>query len=259
MTDDSGSPILDYVRASQATIERILRTQISALERAAELCATAIAQGGLVHMFGSGHSRMAIEEMFPRYGSYPGWHPMVELSLTYHTDVVGSNGQRQAMFLERLEGFAEVILRNYTFGPHDVMLLFSTSGANGVIIDMAIGAKQHGLQVIAVTSLDHSKATPAGHSSGHKLYDLADVTLDNGAPVGDAAVAIAGLDAPVGPVSTIGNTVLVNALKCQVAQLLTDRGQPPLVLAGAAILGKEAAARRFDEVYDDYRERVRRL
>lgn len=249
----------DYVEAARLVLTRIETEQAANIVRAAEVCAGAIEQGGLVHLFGCGHSRMAVEEMFPRYGSYPGWHPIVELSLTYHTDVVGSNGQRQAMFLERLEGFGEVILRNFTFGPHDVMMVFSTSGVNGVVVDMALGAKARGMPVIAVTSLAHSRQSAAGHSSGKKLYDVADITLDNCAPVGDAAVAIAGLDAPVGPVSTIGNTVLVNAVKCEVAERLTRRGHPPLVLAAAAILGPEAAAKRFDDAYDDYRERVRRL
>lgn len=255
----SGDPIRDYVAAARAVVDRIERTQVDAIERAAIMCADCIAADGLVHLFGCGHSRMAVEEIFPRYGSYPGWHPIVELSLTYHTDVVGSNGQRQAMFLERLEGFGEVILRNFDFGPRDAMMVFSTSGVNGVVIDVALGAKKRGMPVIAVTSVAHSRASAAAHSSGKKLLDVADVTLDNCAPVGDAAVAIEGLDAPVGPVSTIGNTVLVNALKCRVAELLTQAGKPPLVLASSAILGAERSARRFDDAYDDYRRRVRRL
>ncbi len=259
MTEDDQGRILDYIRAARAVVDAVEATQVTNLARVSRLCADCIGNGGLVHLFGTGHSRMAIEEIFPRYGSYPGWHPIVELSLTYHTDVVGSNGQRQAMFLERLEGFGEVILRNFTFGPHDIMMVFSSSGVNGVVIDVALGAKRRGLPVIAVTSLAHSTQSEAGHSGGKKLYEIADVTLDNCSPVGDGAVAVDGVDAPVGPVSTIGNTILVNAIKCQVAQLLAERGQPPLVLASSLILGKEASAQRFEDAYDDYRERVRRV
>ena len=91
----------------------------------------AIADGGLVHLFGTGHSRIPLEEMFPRYGSYPGFHPIAELSMTFHTQVAGANGQRQAMFIERTEGLAEVILANFQFGPSDVMLVFSASRADG--------------------------------------------------------------------------------------------------------------------------------
>src|SRR6185503_17251098 len=100
------------------------------IDRVADLCADAIAGDGLVHLFGTGHSRIPVEEMFPRYGSYPGFNPMVELSMTFHTQVVGSNGQRQAMFIERTPGLAEVILSNFAFGPLDVMMIFSAGGSS---------------------------------------------------------------------------------------------------------------------------------
>src|SRR5215208_3287330 len=105
-----------------------LAAQSDEIDAASRLCADAIAAGGLVHLFGTGHSRIPVEEMFPRYGSYPGFNPIVELSMTFHTQVVGSNGQRQAMFIERTRGLAEVILGNWTFGPPDAMLVFSASG-----------------------------------------------------------------------------------------------------------------------------------
>jgi uncharacterized phosphosugar-binding protein len=110
----------DYLTQAQAILTRIQTTQMDAIEQAAELCAQAIAGDGLVHMFGSGHSRIFVEEMFPRHGSFPGFHPIVELSLTYHNLVVGSNGQRQAMFLEHVEGFGQVILRNFVFASRTV-------------------------------------------------------------------------------------------------------------------------------------------
>ena len=128
-------------------------TQADALEQASQWCADAIAAGGLVHLFGTGHSRIPVEEMFPRYGSYPGFNPIVELSMTFHTQVVGANGQRQAMAIERMPGLAEVILSNFRFGPHDLMIVFSAGGATAVPIEMARGARARGLRVIAVTSL----------------------------------------------------------------------------------------------------------
>ena len=109
-------------------LDRLADTQAGAIEQASQWCADAIAAGGLVHLFGTGHSRIPVEEMFPRYGSYPGFNPMVELSMTFHTQVVGSNGQRQAMFIERTPGLAEVILSNFAFGPHDVLMVFSAGG-----------------------------------------------------------------------------------------------------------------------------------
>src|SRR5918995_1621624 len=145
--------------------------------------AAAIAADGLVHLFGTGHSRMAVEEMFPRYGSYPGFHPIVELSTTFHTQVVGANGQRQAMFIERVEGLAEVILRNFHLSPPDAMVVFSAGGVSANPIEMAMGARARGLPVVAVTSVAESRAATPRHSSGTPLLDHADVVIDLGTPI----------------------------------------------------------------------------
>ena len=169
-------------------------TQGPAIEQAADLCADAIGGGGLVHLFGTGHSRIPVEEMFPRYGSYPGFHPIVELSTTFHTQVVGANGQRQAMFIERVEGLAEVILSNFRLGPPDVMMVFSASGLSANPIEMAIGARRRGLPVIAVTSLAQSDAAVPTHSSGTRLHDHADVVIDLCTPPADALVTHRRLD-----------------------------------------------------------------
>jgi len=255
VTNDLG-PALAYLEGAQAILDRIRATQLDPIGRAAAICADTIADGGLVHLFGSGHSRIPVEEMFPRHGSFPGFHPIVELSLTYHTQVVGANGQRQAMFLERIEGFGEVILSNFVFGPHDSFMVFSNGGVNEVVIDVALGAKRRGMPVIAVVSREHCAASTARHNSGQRLPDIADVTLDNCAPVGDALVTIARLDYPVGPASTVGYAIVVNMLKCMVAAELTRRGQPPLVLTSGALIGSQASADLFDRTYDDYRARV---
>ncbi|MFI5038252.1 MAG: SIS domain-containing protein, partial [Solirubrobacterales bacterium] len=114
---------LPWVAAAIDLLQRLAETQADAIETASQWCAEAIASDGLVHLFGTGHSRIPVEEMFPRYGSYPGFHPIVELSMTFHTQVVGANGQRQAMFIERTPGLAEVILDNFAFGPRDVMMV----------------------------------------------------------------------------------------------------------------------------------------
>src|SRR5256885_600954 len=142
------------MKAIRAVMDKIEATQIPAISAAAEICANSIAAGGVVHLFGTGHSRIAVEEIFPRHGRFPGFHPIVELSLTYHTQVVGANGQRQAMYLEKLEGFGEIILRNFIFGPHDSFMVFSNSGVNGVVIDVALGAKARNLPLIGVVSVE---------------------------------------------------------------------------------------------------------
>ena len=248
-----------YFEAVQSILDRIRTTQGDALKKAADICANSIANDGLVHVFGTGHSRIPVEEMFPRHGSYPGFHPIVELSLTYHNPVVGANGQRQAMFLEHVEGLGEVILRNFVLRPPDSFLIFSNSGVNEVVVEVALGAKQRGLPVMAVVSLDHCLHSPVKHSSGKRLPDVADVTIDNGTPGGDALVRLEGLEDPVGPGSTIGHAIVANTIKVMVAERLIRLGKMPLVLTSSFFIGEAASSRRFDECYDDYRSRVRRV
>ncbi|WP_425148640.1 sugar isomerase domain-containing protein [Deinococcus sp.] len=250
---------LAYLDGARAVLQRVQDTQLDAIGQAARRCAAAIHSGALVHLFGTGHSRMAVEEVWPRYGSFPGFHPIVELSMTYHNTVVGANGQRQAMWIERQEGLGEVILRNFVLRPDDVMMVFSTSGNNGVVVDMALGAKRRGLSVVAVVSLEYARLLPATHSSGQRLIDVADIVIDNGAVPGDAMVDVPGVDVPVGPGSTIGNTAVVNILKVLVAAELARLGSPPLVLASAWKMGAEASAERFEQAYDDHRRRMRVL
>ncbi len=250
---------LAYLDAAEAILRRIRENEMENIERAADICAHTIANEGLVHMFATGHSRVFVEEMYPRHGSFPGFHPIVELSLTYHNQVVGANGQRQAMFLEHLEGFAPVILRNFVIDHPDSFLIFSNSGVNEVVVEMALEAKKRALPVIAVVSRDHSSKQAPRHSSGKKLPDVADVTIDNGTPAGDAMVTIEGLRDPVGPGSTIGAAAVTNALKCAIAQKLTAMGHPPLVLTSSYFIGEEESSRRFDQSYDEYRRRLKRV
>jgi uncharacterized phosphosugar-binding protein len=253
------SPAQVYLEQALAIVQHIRDTQMAALEQAAELCAHAIANDGLVHLFGTGHSRILIEEMFPRHGSFPGFHPIVELSLTYHNQVVGANGQRQAMFLEHVEGLGKVILSNFVFQPPDVFMVFSNSGVNEVVVEAALEARRRGLPVIAVVSREHCLASAPKHSSGQRLPDVADITLDNGTPAGDALVRVAGVEDPVGPGSTIGGAAVVNALKVSIAARLAALGHPPLVLTSSYFIGAAASAQRFEDSYNDYRRRVQRV
>jgi uncharacterized phosphosugar-binding protein len=163
------------------------------------------------------------------------------------------------MFLEHVEGFGQVILRNFVFSPPDCFLLFSNSGVNEVVVDVALEAKRLGMPVIAVVSVEHCTASPAGHSSGKKLIDIADVVVDNCTPGGDALVRVPGLEDPVGPGSTIGAAAVTNALKCLIAEKLTERGKPRIVLTSSFFIGAEASRQRFDDCYDDYRARIQKV
>jgi uncharacterized phosphosugar-binding protein len=245
-----------FIAAVRELLDRI-EAQSELLDAASAACAEAIAADGLVHLFGTGHSRIPVEEMFPRYGSYPGFSPIVELSMTFHTQVVGANGQRQAMFIERVPGLAAQILANFDLRPTDVMIVFSASGVSAVPIEMAVGARELGLTVVAVTSVAGSMASEPVHPAG-RLLDVADIVLDLATPPGDALVAIPGLATPVAPGSTIAAVAIVNEIKARTAALLVERGAMPPVLTSGAVVGAEESARLFDAAYAEHARRYAR-
>jgi uncharacterized phosphosugar-binding protein len=252
------TPARRYFEGARDLIARV-EAQVPAIERAAEWFAATILAGRMVHVFGSGHSRIMVEEMWPRYGSFPGFNPIVELSLTFHNLVVGANGQRQAMFLENVPGLAGRILRNFGITADDCALIVSSSGCNLVPIEMAEGFRARGVKVVAIVSRRHADASPSKRADGLKLQDVADLVLDTGAPAGDAMVTVPGLDTPVSPGSTVGGALLVNAIKAEVAARLARAGRPPLVLTAACIAGPDRATALFERAYDEHAHRLARV
>ena len=250
------SSAAEWLREAKRLLDHVESTQMDAIEQVSQWCAETIRSGGLVHLFGSGHSRIPVEEMFPRYGSFPGFHPMVELSMTFHTEIVGTNSQPAAMFIERVEGLAEVILDGFEFGGDDIMVVFSASGRSAVPIEMAMGARQRGLRVVAVTSVAESMALPPSHPSGSRLLDNADVVIDIGTPIGDAMVRVEGLETAVGPGSTVSNAAIVNMIKVRTAELLTETGDMLPVLTAASIVGAQESERLFSEAYAEHGRRL---
>jgi uncharacterized phosphosugar-binding protein len=258
MASAASAPVLTWMAEARGVLDRLANTQADAMERASHWCADAIASGGLVHLFGTGHSRIPVEEMFPRYGSYPGFNPIVELSMTFHTQVVGANGQRQAMAIERMPGLAEVILSNFTFGPQDLMIVFSAGGATAVPVEMARGARARGLRVVAVTSLAQSTTGDPDLVTGRRLAEEADLVIDLCTPHADALVAIDGVDTPVGPGSTIAAVAVANSIKVRTAQLLAERGALPPTITRASVVGAERSRALFDAAYREHARRIAR-
>ncbi|MFM7182158.1 MAG: sugar isomerase domain-containing protein [Verrucomicrobiales bacterium] len=252
------TPALDYLTKSRGLIETVEK-QIPLIEKAADIFSSTILAGRMVHVFGSGHSRIMTEEMWPRYGSYPGWNPIVELSLSFHNLVVGANGQRQAMFLENVSGLADRILRNFDLSGIDSSLIISSSGCNVVPIEMAEQFQKRGIKVVAIVSSAHLESSKSKRADGKKLTDFADIVLDTGAPPGDAMVMVPGLDTPVAPGSTVGGCLLVNAIKAETAARLTAAGQAPKVLSGANVVGADRAVELFESAYDEHAHRMARL
>ena len=252
------SPTEEYLTACDLMRQTVAK-QHELIKTAADWFAESILAERVVHLFGAGHSRIMVEEMWPRYGSFPGFNPIVELSLTFHNLVTGANGQRQAMFLENREGLADRILRNFDLSDKDSALIVSSSGCNVVPIEMARIFQEHDIRVVALVSQLHSDASSSNAPDGKKLTDYADLVLDTGAPVGDATVKVPNLDTPVSPGSTIGGAMVVNCVKAEVAARLTNAGSPPKVLTAGSVVGRERAVELFESAYDEHSWRMSRL
>jgi len=178
--------------------------------------------------------------------------------MTFHTQVVGANGQRQAMAIERTPGLAEVILQNFAFGPHDVLIVFSAGGTTAVPVEMARGARARGLKVIAVTSRAQTEASPVDPAAGARLVDEADLVIDLCTPHADALCTIDGLDTPVGPGSTLAAVAVVNTLKVRIAELLVSRDAMLPVISRASAVGEERSRTLFDQAYREHARRIAR-
>ena len=240
-------------------LQELKRTQANVIQRAAELCADRISRGGLVFLFGNGHSRMMCEEMTPRQGCYPGFVALVEASLSNHAAIIGANGLRAPLYLENYEGYAEQILRSFHFGPNDAFIVISTSGIRPVIVEMAMGAQARGLPVIAIVSKSHCEEAKAAHSSGKKLTDSADLVIDNLCPAGDCVLELDGLEWRTGPVSTITGAMIINMIRCAAVEALLKRGVKPVILPSHQFVGNTSASEQLETFYEAYRQSLKHL
>jgi uncharacterized phosphosugar-binding protein len=202
---------------------------------------------------------MMCEEMTPRQGCYPGWVALVELALSNHASIVGANGLRAPLYLEKYEGYAEEILKSFRFGPDDAFVLISTSGIRPVIVEMAAGARRRGLPVIAIVSREHCERSAPAHSSGTKLVDHADVVIDNQCPPGDCVLELEGLQWRTGPVSTVTGAMIINMLRCETAERLLKKGIRPVLLPSHQFVGDASAEQQLERFYEAYRKSLRHL
>jgi uncharacterized phosphosugar-binding protein len=239
-----------YLAVIQERFDRIRQKQADHLAEATERCAESIGSGRIAWVFGAGHSQMMAMEAYPRIGGVLGFVPMVELSLLYFTNVVGSGGLEQTIYLERVPGFAEAILRSHDPRPGDTLVVFSGSGVEVLPLEMAKGARERGLSVVAVTGLEYSRAAAERRGLDEILADRADVVIDSGLPVGDAALDLEGVDGRVGPTSTVLHTAIMDCLAVDTAQALAARGTPPYVFASPHLVG---------DGYDAYRDALHRF
>ncbi len=251
---------MSIVQQYRAMIEERLALvfdhQEDAIYAAARSCADSIEKGKLVFTFGTGHGSFAALELFPRTGTLVGFRPICESTMISFHHVLGDMGARQYRFIHAQEGYGEAILSSHQTDPDDTMLIFSHSGINAVTLDVAVGAKRIGMRLIGVTSIPHSSQVPCRHSCGKRLFELADVTIDTGAPLGDAGVRIAGLDDPVGATSTSVAIAVGQAINAATAQILVERGVEPFVMVSPNTTEKARANAQNDR---NYAELWRRL
>src|SRR5690348_12376261 len=203
----------------------------AAFETASGEFADTLANKGLVHLYGSGHSVLPTQETFPRYGSYVGFNPLTDPRVMWH-NVLGAGGVRELLWLERTEGYAEKFLDHQPLNPGDSIVIFGHSGRNASGIDTAIYAKKRGLTVVAITAKANLDK-PATHSSGKRLADAADIVIDTGAPIEDAIVPIEGWSRPVAGSSTVLAMMMMHEVMAQTASKLGENGVVLTVLGSS--------------------------
>jgi uncharacterized phosphosugar-binding protein len=236
-------------------LNRIWNTQTGNIEKVSAAMADCIARGGLVHLFGSGHSVLPVQDMFPRYGAFPGFRPLMDMRLMW-TNVIGSGGAKGLLWLERREGYAAVLFENEPIRSGDVMLVFSHGGLNAAGVEVLQEAKKRGLTTAAITSMDNYRKREASHSSGKKLADVAEYVIDNCIPAEDALVSIQGWKAPVAAGSTVATVTIAMAIVAQVASDLAARGQNPPVFVSPNVPG--IPADNNNQVYEAYERSLKR-
>ena len=238
-----------YFTIIQESLARVWTSQSAPLNTAADWIASALVQDRFLYVFGTGHSHLVAEEVFYRAGGLAQVAPLFEEPLMLHESASASTE------LERESGYAEKILERYPLSSGDVLIVASNSGRNAVPIEMTELARKKGAKTIAITSMTHSRSVSSRHASGKRLFEVADLVLDNGSVVGDATLSIPGIDQLMGPTSTIIGAFLVNALTLEAAARAVKKGWQPAIYASANTDGGEHNATLLSR----FRPRIRHL
>ena len=239
-----------YLEIVRGQLDKLGQTQSEKIDAVAKVCADAIAAGGLLYFFGTGHAHMLCEEPFYRAGGMACVSPILEPSLMLHA------GGAKSSALERLSGFGSTVVAESGVGEKDVLFLISNSGRNSVPIDAALEGKKRGAVTVAITSMAHSSAVTSRHPSGKRLFEVCDYVLDNCGVYGDACIQLEGLTQAISPTSTVLGATLVNLLMIEIAQQLLERGITPPVFASA---NTDQGDKANKAVIAEYKKRIRIL
>jgi uncharacterized phosphosugar-binding protein len=250
---------LEWLANARSIMRKIEDTQLENIKKAALVMADSIEKNNWVHTFGCGHATIPVEEMYPRIGGFVGFHPMVELPMTFFTGITGQMGIHQFLFLERAEGYGNAIMKAYNFSEEDCIWIFSHTGINNVNIDVALRAKQLGMKVIVYGSAAEAKGKVTRHPSGKTLFEIADIVVDSCVPVVDASVPLKNHQDKVGPVSTHAFVTLVWMTITTVAEILADRGVKLYIHPSHNVPGDTTAQERLDACLAEYKKRVSKI
>lgn len=214
----------DYFEKAIPILQKIQTTQMDAIERAGKACAASISVGRAAHLFGSGHSVLPVQDMFPRYGGYVGFHPIMD-PRTMWFNIVGPGGARELLWIERTEGYAKQVLLSHNLDSRDTLIVYSHGGMNAAPVEMALAGKEAGLTVVGVTCVANRKANAPTHSSGKALADVADIVIDNCCPLEDALVDVPGRPEKVSASSTLAAVSITMALLAATTEALERMGK----------------------------------
>lgn len=244
-----------YYEAITGVLDRIHTTQRQQLRDAGDLLAASIAGGGRAYLFGSGHSVIPVMDVFPRYGSFVGFYPLYDPRLMW-SNVVGPNGARELLWIERREGYVEQFLQSYPFGPKDCLIVFSHGGLNAAPIEAALYARQRGTKVISVSSHANAKVASRTHSTGKALSEIADIAIDNCVAPEDALVDVGNRE-KIAAGSTMASVFVAMALVAETGSLLAEKGHPLTTFVSPNVEGvtKDHNFRVFDEYARKWYER----
>ncbi len=246
----------DWLNNARNAMSKIEETQLENIKKAAEVMADSIEAKRWVHTFGCGHATLPIEEMYPRIGGFVGFHPMIELPLTFFTRITGEMGVHQFLFLERAEGYGLEIMKGYNFNKKDTMWIFSHSGINNVNIDIALETKRKGMKLVVFGSANEAKGKLTRHTCGKTIFDLADIVVDTCVPINDASVDLKNHMDRIGPVSTMAFVTTVWMTVCTVGEILVDRGVKLFIHPSHNVPGDTTARERLDEALAEYKSRI---
>jgi uncharacterized phosphosugar-binding protein len=247
---------LEWLANARGIMQKIEETQLDNIKAAATVMADSIEKNHWVHTFGCGHATIPVEEMYPRIGGFVGFHPMVELPMTFFTGITGQMGIHQFLFLERAEGYGDAIMKSYHFEKEDCIWIFSHTGINNVNIDVALRAKELGMKVIVYGSAAEAKGKTTRHPSGKTLFEIADIVVDSCVPVVDASVVLKNHQDKIGPVSTLAFVTLVWMTITTCAEILADRGVKLYIHPSHNVPGDTTAHERLDACLAEYKRRV---